>query len=546
MTVVRGVVSGRIGRSSTSRRALEEAYRRLSLEALKREAAARGSFRASSWLRQYENDPNGFIREVLGPVWDTPTWKPWRTFISAVFALPFEDDEAFALYQRCTNRNHPPTQPFKEVWAPVGRRGGKSRVFALLAVWMAVCHDWSKYLVPGEEGMIPVIADARDRALQTMGYVKAALSHPKLKDMVVSDLSEEVHLKNNVIIRVATASIKAARSRTVLSALCDEIAFWVSDELKANPDKEIIRALRPAMLTIPISRLFCLSSPYARRGMLWEQYRNYFGRDDPRVLVWQGDTQTMHPTVDMFEIDRAYKDDPTAASAEYGALFRTDVETILTLEIVESCVITGRYELAPMPRTVYKAFVDPSGGSSDSMTLAIAHFDTETERTVLDLVREVKPPFSPEAVVQDFAATIRQYGLVSVRGDRYAGEWPRERFALHGVSYEISERSRSELYQAVIPLFNSRKVELLDDRTLINQFVGLERRTRASARDLIDHAPGGHDDVANSVAGAITEVAYAGGEIWSRPWTFTPTTGPSTGSAVLYAQQAQQRGRFMR
>ena len=34
------------------------------------------------------------------------------------------------------------------------------------------------------------------------------------------------------------------------------------------------------------------------------------------------------------------------------------------------------------------------------------------------------------------------------------------------------------------------------------QLCGLERRTARGGRDSIDHAPGGHDDLANAVAGA--------------------------------------------
>jgi hypothetical protein len=40
--------------------------------------------------------------------------------------------------------------------------------------------------------------------------------------------------------------------------------------------------------------------------------------------------------------------------------------------VVEAAVVQGRFELPPTPGGVYVAFVDPSGGSSDSMTLAIA------------------------------------------------------------------------------------------------------------------------------------------------------------------------------
>ena len=60
------------------------------------------------------------------------------------------------------------------------------------------------------------------------------------------------------------------------------------------------------------------------------------------------------------------------------------------------------------------------------MTLAIAH--KEGGNTVLDAIRERRPPFSPEAVVADFCAILKTYRITSVIGDRYAGEWPRERF----------------------------------------------------------------------------------------------------------------------
>jgi hypothetical protein len=88
--------------------------------------------------------------------------------------------------------------------------------------------------------------------------------------------------------------------------------------------------------------------------------------------------------------------------------------------------------------------VDPSGGSNDAMTLAIAHKEGNT--VILDMVRERRPPFSPEAVVEEFANELKNYRITTVAGDRYAGEWPRERFRLHGVNYEVADKSKSELY----------------------------------------------------------------------------------------------------
>ena len=148
---------------------------------------------------------------------------------------------------------------------------------------------------------------------------------------------------------------------------------------------------------------------------------------------------------------------------------------------------------------------DPSGGSADSMTLAIAH--REGDVTLLDAAREIKPPFSPESVVEDFAALLKLYRIDNVQGDRYAGEWPRERFSERGVKYEPAAKPKSDLYRDLLPAINSGRVDLLDDPRLIAQLVGLERRTARGGRDNIDHAPGAHDDIVNAVVGVVAVLA---------------------------------------
>ena len=149
----------------------------------------------------------------------------------------------------------------------------------------------------------------------------------------------------------------------------------------------------------------------------------------------------------------------------------------------------GRYELPPEPGVTYSGFVDPSGGVSDSMTLAIAHLGRNTT-CILDAVIEVRPPLDPEQTVAEFAALLRRYGVTRIVGDKYAGEWPPARFAEHGVEFEQSARPKSDLYRDLLPLLNARRIELLDHPRLSAQLAGLERRTARSGRDSIDHAPG--------------------------------------------------------
>ena len=209
----------------------------------------------------------------------------------------------------------------------------------------------------------------------------------------------------------------------------------------------------------------------------------------------------MNPNISTGFIQEAYERDSLGAAAEYGAQFRRDVESFVSLEAVEAVTIPGRLELPPTSHFNYAAFVDPSGGSQDSMTLAIAHREDRT--TVLDAIREIRPPFSPEDATEELVSLLKRYGISRVTGDRFGGEWTREKFRQKGVEYRFSKKSKNDLYRDVLPLINSKQVELLDHPRLITQLVTLERRTSRSGRDSIDHPPGAHDDLVNAAAGAL-------------------------------------------
>ena len=445
---------------------------------------------------------------VFGPFFRGATWDAWRAFFAALFALPMSAAQV-AIYREHTQRTAPPTAPADEAWLVIGRRGGKSFALATVAVFLACFRDWRPYLGPGERGTIMIIARDRRQARVIKRFVVGLLhSVPMLKAVIEEERVEVIELKRSVSIEIHTASFRSTRGYTVIAALLDELAFWPTDEDAGSPDTEVINAIRPGMATIPGSVLLCASSPHARRGALWDAHRKHFGQDGDSVLVWQAATRAMNPTVPQAFIDKHVAEDPSRASAEYGACFRVDLEAFVSREVIDACVIMGRRELPRIDGVHYTAFVDPSGGSADAMTLAICH--VEGTRAVLDVVRERKPPFSPDSVVMEFAELLKAYGVSSVRGDRYAGEWPRERFSVHGINYIPAAKPKSDIYVALLPILNSGRCELLDHPRLVAQLLGLERSTARGGRDSIDHAPGAHDDIANAVAGAITSVL--GGE----------------------------------
>ena len=438
--------------------------------------------------------------KVFGKHFTGDTWDTWRVFLCALFALPMLPEQV-ATYARHTGRSTPPTQPLQEAWLCCGRRSGKSFILACVAIFLAAFRDWRPFLGPGEVGTVMIIAADRRQARVIMRYCLGLLrAVPMLRQLIEGHTQEAIQLRNRIAIEIHTASFRSTRGYTVVAALLDEIAYWPTDEASRAPDVEIINAIRPGLSTVHGSMLLAASSPHARRGALWDAFRRHHGRDGDPVLVWTAATREMNTSVPQTIIDAALEDDPARASAEWLAMFRSDVEAFISREAVEACV-GAYYEIPPATTTTYCAFTDPSTGASDSFTLAIAHRDGE--RAIIDCIRETRPPFSPESTIAEYSALLKRYRITKIVGDRVGGEFSREQFRKRNILYELSKKSKSDIYLNFISMLNSGTVVLPRHDKLVNQLCSLERTvSRGTGHETIDHPRDMHDDVANSAAGA--------------------------------------------
>jgi Endoribonuclease L-PSP len=107
--------------------------------------------------------------------------------------------------------------------------------------------------------------------------------------------------------------------------IADEIAYWPIDESSAEPDSEIINALRPGMATIPGALLLAASSPYARRGELRRQHRATLAQADAKLsdlvtmTVFLTDARN-HPRMTAIRREILGKDFPASASISISHL----------------------------------------------------------------------------------------------------------------------------------------------------------------------------------------------------------------------------------
>jgi hypothetical protein len=443
--------------------------------------------------------------ELFKPWFSGKSWDAWRIILKGIYALPMSEDER-AFFRTVAERD-PPTKPVKEVVIIAGRRGGKDSIASLIAAHTAAMFSDLSSLRPGERGVVMCLACDRDQAKIVLNYTRSYFTEiPLLQGLVQKETQYGFELTNSIDISVATNSFRSVRGRPILCAILDEVAYW-RDDNSANPDKEVYDAIKPGMASLSDSIVVMISSPYRKSGLLYTKYKDKFGKDDDRVLVIKAPTRILNPTIDQAIVDEAMAEDPAAAGAEWMATFRDDISAFVTREAVDRCVSPDVLERPPVQGVTYFGFTDPSGGSSDSMTLAIGHAESSKDRSrtiaVLDAVREIRPPFSPENAVSEFAELLRRYGIRMVRGDRYGAEWVREAFRKVGIEYRPSDLNKSEIYRDLLPRLNSGEIDLLDNQRLITQLLSLERRTARGGRDSIDHPPGHHDDIANSAAGVL-------------------------------------------
>ena len=442
---------------------------------------------------------------LLGGVLRGDSWANWRILLIATAGEELNPTER-EIFQRFTGRSREPRERIEEGLFLIGRRGGKDRAAAVLATYVAALIDWSSVLSKGERGLVLCIGADQRQAKVQRDYIEGTFDTSSiLAGLVVNRTADTIELSNGIVIEVRAASFRRIRGLTCIAVIASETAFWMTEE-SSNADVEILNAVRPSLATTG-GPLIIITTPYARRGVVWNLYRRHFGPDgDPQIVVAQGTSRDFNPTLSQRVVDRAMERDPAAAAAEYLARFRTDIESFISQELLEAAVDRGVVVRPPLARASYYAFADPSGGIHDSFTVGISHREKD-DMVVLDTIYERKPPFSPSEVVEEIATLLKSYSLSQITGDKYAAQWVVEAFAKKRIKYLQSERDRSMIYLCCLPLFSSGRARLIDNDRLVSQFAALERHTFPTGKDRVDHGRSGRDDVCNSAAGALVEAS---------------------------------------
>lgn len=465
-----------------------------------------------------------------------------EALLRVIYGLELLTDEQVDVYHRCTGRQRPyvPGSPFTEVTIIAGRRAGKdSRIACPVALFEAIFGGYEDHLAKGERGIIALVAqDARGTDV-AFRYIRDYLvGSPLLREILNEEYKYELRLKNRLSVVAFACTAKSLRGWSVPCAIMDEVAFFRT-ESGAIVDAEIQKALIPGGVNFPQQRLIKISTPHVKAGVVWTDFQTYWGKDDPDVLVWQASTALMNPNVSEKKLAREARVDPLRYAQEYEALF-ADVSTgAIPGPWIDAAVVEGRVLLPPQSRYHYTAAVDPSGGANDEFALTVLHVE-DGGRFVQDLLRawpgSRNAKVDLESIVAEIADLIRPYGIGTVIGDKYAGDWPDQMFRKVHVTYTPYEGSKAQAYKESIPFFAGLRVELLDDAVQTRQFRLLEKTERIGGKPpVIDHPKGGTDDRSNALAYAIAHRAKSlspAVDIGAEPGDWEATQPPDETPAI--------------
>jgi hypothetical protein len=181
--------------------------------------------------------------DLFGPTFGGETFASWRAVARMLEGLPLEESQ-LALWRQITDRQDPPTVPFSEGYIIKPRRAGGTLFAAAVALHAAI-QDYRDRLGPGEFATVALIASDRRQARQALNYVKGLIADSELiKPEVSGETAESITFAHRVKLEVHTTSFRSTRGYSYAAAILDELAFF-RDNLSANPDIELVRAVRP-------------------------------------------------------------------------------------------------------------------------------------------------------------------------------------------------------------------------------------------------------------------------------------------------------------
>lgn len=437
------------------------------------------------------------------------------------------------------------------VAAVCGGRGGKSYVLvALRLVWGMLVRDLSS-LAPGQRAVALVVAPNDELRQEVVNYALGAFrSKPELAQLLrlprgtkEDDAVSEFTIKRLdgkfVTFRggVATAGGYGGRGKSLTDFAMDEGAFFRDKSAKVN-DEDIFKAASPRVL--PGGQSIIASTPWAEAGLLYETWRENFGKPST-ALVAHAPTTTLNGSAWVARlVAREVRKDPDNADREFFAKFMVGGTTVFYAPTLIEAMIDEQLSV-DVPRECMPGERASAGGDlgfrSNSSALAIAHETREGSIALAELVEEQPEPgkhLKPRKVIANWAVRLKHHGVDAVMADQHYIDVAHEDLGEEGVTVFDAPASPDEVHVRCRQLMRSGKLKIPKIPRLIQQLKEVQGRPLPGGKMQIimpRWAKGAHGDLA---------AAYVL-SVWMLVTNTKPAPPPPTGTEQWVAEQQEKR-----
>ena len=408
----------------------------------------------------------------------------------------------------------------------VGRRGGKTTLSAMLAIYCAISTNWRPFLRKTPTAHVLILSHSRDFSDEVLDLIRTLIEDSPILSRLINtkakNRSDTMNLRmpfvvegeieySRVTIKVGAASKKTVRGTAACAVLCDEIAYWNLDENLKETDADILKAVRPNMKQFGRKAMMIkLSSPGIKQGVLYGEYQKWLEGTLPKnYIIFKAPSWVWNTILPKQEFIDEWILDQDGFDTEYRANFVDSLSNFILPEFVDMAVMTGQKYCAPegiedRDKMTYKAAID-AAFKKDTFTFTVVGYNGHRVKQYITKGWKGTrtEPVNSSKVAQYIRQVCKEFDIPMVAADQYSFNPLREIFEKYGVTleeYTFNPTFKKKIFFNIKKLVHGQQIDLLDNPIQTKEIKELVVEQTNAGNFRIGHPSGGTDDYADSLA----------------------------------------------
>jgi len=421
-----------------------------------------------------------------------------------------------------------PEKKYTELQLVIGRKGGKTLLVSLIALYevyklLNTKDLHKKYgLIPEAPIYIMCVSTSYEQALGVIFQYICALAQGSwyLSNYIVNITKEEIEFAKRIKIRCQPCSSRSGLGFPCFVNIYDEHAHMLTRSGNAAGDV-VYNALQPNLKVFRgDGKSVTISTPAGMDGIFWELFKTGYPEEvkqkcdeqgkQPWRCVFQFSTWETNPTLpyDHPELQKELKADPRNFEMQFEGLFSSILQAALEEKQIEECAVGVEIDENLVDKETPRIIVlDPATVGSE-YAVVMGHYSDKPKRdtVVVDLVRTFKGSHKhPVDInnVENFVRSLcRNFKIIHIGIDQHQSwdtvqKFEKEGLPIHLVN--ITPKYNMDMYTELFRRINTIHV-IFPNKPEIKEELKFLQKKYAGWGWRIEAARNHNDDIPDAMA----------------------------------------------